>query len=147
MKKSVILLALTLLLSCSDKDLALFENGLPGKWQLTVYCVSPGDSSCPEKTATAATTQVLDFRPDGTFLENRPQPGQSQAPIYSSGEYRLEAPDVLYFKFDQANFGFNGVISPPVAEKEVKWHYSLTGNLLVLNPPCKERCAYTYKKI
>ncbi|GHB62781.1 hypothetical protein [Persicitalea jodogahamensis] len=148
MKKLGWLMILLFLAGCSSNEsLSPAQSALQGKWQLTEFCLSPGDTSCPVQTATPATTQVLDFRADGTFLENRPQPGQSQAPIFSSGEYRLEAPDVIYFKFDPVvTSGFNGVIPPKVVE-EVKWHYSLTGNLLILNPPCKERCAYTYKKI
>lgn len=148
MKKLGWLLIFAGLAGCSNKDTALSpaEAEIIGKWQLTEFCQSPGDGSCPAQTATPATTQVLDFRRDGTFLENRPQPGQSQAPIKSSGEYRLEAPDVIYFKFDPVNFGLNGVIAPP-ASTEVKWHYAQNRNLLTLSPPCRERCAYTYKKI
>lgn len=148
MKNLGLYFALMCLLGCSNKDSALSpaEAELIGKWQLVEFCLSPGDGSCPAQTATPATTQILDFKKNGSFLENRPQPGQSQSPITNSGEYRLEAPDVIYFKFDLSNFGINGVLDPP-APAEVKWHYTLSRNILILNPPCRERCAYTYKKI
>lgn len=148
MKKLEWLLIFVCLAGCSNKDNALSpaETELLGKWQLVEFCQSPGDNSCPRQEVTPATTQVLDFRADGSFLENRPQPGQSQAPIKSSGEYRLEAPDVIYLKFDPGNFVGAGVPGLPVSA-EVKWRYGLSRNLLTLSPPCRETCAYTYKKI
>lgn len=146
MKKLVCLLIFAITLGCSNKDLSPAESAILGKWQLVEFCQSPGDGSCPKQTVTPATTQILDFRADGSYLENRPQPGQSQAPIASSGEYRLEAPDVIYFKFDFNNSGLNGVLPNP-NPGEVKWHYTLDRNVIILNPPCREACAYTYKKL
>ncbi len=140
--------ALMCLLGCSNKEDALSpaQAEFIGKWQLVEFCQSPGDGSCPVQAVSPATTQILDFRADGSYLENRPQPGQSQAPINSSGEYRLEVPDVVYFKFDPVNFVGQGV-NAPTQPVEVKWHYTLNRNILIVKPTCREACAYTYKKI
>ena len=140
MNKSSIFIVLVWLLGCSsDGDVSPQQSRLLGKWQLAEYCLSPGDGSCPLRKVSASETQVLDFRKDGTFLENRPQPGQSPSPIDNSGEYRLDGPNTIYFKFD-----------PPISSasySEVKWYYELRGNTLVLSPPCREACRYTYRRI
>ena len=141
MKKLGWLLIFAYLAGCSNsKELSPAEAEIIGKWQLAEFCVSPGDSSCSMQTATPATTQVLDFRKDGSFIEKIPQPGQFQTPIRSSGEYRLEAPDRIYFQFDSVNN-----LEP---EKPWAWGYTITGNLLTIQPSvCNEGCIYIYKKI
>lgn len=141
MKKMGWWLILGCLAGCSNnKDLSPVEAEIIGKWQLSEFCVSPGNGSCSMQTATPTTTQVLDFRKDGSFIEKIPQPGQFQTPIRSSGEFRLEAPDRIYFKFDTPN---NLEPQTPRA-----WGYSIANDLLTIQPSvCNEGCIYIYKKI
>lgn len=138
MKRIAFALILTTLVGCSKESLSPEEKNLLGTWQLSEFCVGPGDGSCPPQLATTSITQSLEFRKDGSFIENIPQPGQFQTAIVSSGEYRIEGEGKLYLKFD----------NPGVFTQENHWGYSLTAEKLTILPSvCNEGCSYTYKKI
>lgn len=138
MNRIAFILVLATLVGCSKESLSPEEKNLLGTWQLVEFCVGPGDGSCPPQLATTSITQSLEFRKDGSFIENIPQPGQFQTAIVSSGEYRIEGEGKLYLKFD----------NPGVFTQENHWRYSLTAEKLTILPSvCIEGCSYSYKKI
>lgn len=138
MRRIAFILIVATLVGCSKESLSPEEKNLLGTWQLSEFCVGPGDGSCPPQLSTTVATQTLEFRQDGSFIENIPQPGQFQTAIVSSGEYRIEEEGKLYLKFD----------NPGVFTQENRWGYSLTAEKLTILPSvCNEGCSYTYKKI
>ncbi len=138
MKRIAFILVLATLAGCSKESLSPEEKNLLGTWQLEEFCVGPGDGSCPPQLTTTVATQTLEFRKDGSFIEKIPQPGQFKTPIVSSGEFRIEAVDRLYLKFDNAG----------TAQKENHWGYTLTADRLTILPTvCKEGCSYSYKRM
>ena len=136
--KRLVLVLMFLWAGCSSKDVTAVNVDILGKWQLTEFCVGPGDGSCPPQVATTSITQSLEFRKDGSFIERVPQPGQFQTPIVSSGQYRAEGEGNLYLKFD----------NPGIFIQENHWGYSLRADKLTILPSvCNEGCSYTYRRI
>lgn len=138
MKQVAIFLSIVYLLAgCSQNELTPEEERIVGTWQLSEYCISPGFGNCIPQPATAAISQTLEFRNNGSVIEKRPQPGRFQSPIVSSGDYKIDSNGKITFRFDNQT----------ALAGEVEYGYKLSANTLVITPPCYEGCSYTYTRL
>lgn len=123
-----VILFLLVLSSCSQNS-EIDSTVLVGRWKLIERLVDPGDGSGTYQPVSG--NSYIDFFADGTFTANTPMCPIDQANNQpSSGTYDSVS---LILSFNNCS---SFVIS-----------YEISGNNLILHPPCFEDCGSKYIKI
>jgi len=95
--------------------------GLAGRWVLTQSLSDPGDGS--GKWETSSEKSLIEFKADGTVSSDR---------FAEFKAYRIS--DSTHIEFAQTDGQF------------IRYRYKVSGNLLEINPPCREACGFRFRR-
>lgn len=97
-------------------------DGLVGRWLLTQSLSDPGDGS--GKWEATSEKSIIEFKAEGTVISDR------------FAEFKgFKISDSTHIEFAQTDGQF------------ILYRYKVSGNVLEINPPCREACGFRFKRI
>ncbi|MEO5911494.1 MAG: hypothetical protein ABIP95_11445 [Pelobium sp.] len=110
--------------SCGKQK--VIGDKLIGEWVLKSEYMDPGDGSGKYSDVAGGSTKTVTFKQDSTF-ENK------DLSNFDYQHYSINSDSTLTFKSN------NNV--------DIQMRYRISGDLLTINPPCREGCGYRFQKL
>ena len=117
--------------SCEKNTPVIYNEGLPGKWELVEYYISPGNGSQQWHTPDESLKHTLEFKSNGDFITDAGM-------YYAATAYEIS--NSTNIRFLNASQQVNG---------SFEYSYSLEekNSILIISPQCYEGCAYKYRAV